>query len=61
MRLVGASNLNIKIPFVFEGLFLGIIGSIIPILISIYSYIIFYDHFDGYIFSHMIKLVTPNV
>ena len=38
MRLVGASNLNIKIPFVFEGLFLGIIGSIIPIALMIYSY-----------------------
>ena len=61
MRLVGTSNTAIKLPFVFEGLFLGIIGSIIPILISIYSYIILYDHFDGYIFSHMIKLVTPNV
>ena len=28
MRLVGASNINIKIPFIFEGLFLGIMGSI---------------------------------
>ena len=31
MRLVGASNTSIKLPFVFEGMFLGIIGSIIPI------------------------------
>jgi cell division transport system permease protein len=33
MRLVGASNTNIKIPFIFEGLFLGILGSIIIIYI----------------------------
>ena len=33
MRLVGASNISIKVPFILEGLFLGIIGSIIPIII----------------------------
>ena len=38
MRLVGASNISIKIPFVIEGLFLGLIGSIIPIIITIYGY-----------------------
>ena len=59
MRLVGTSNGAIKMPFMFEGLFLGIIGSIIPILISLYAYVIAYDHFDGYLFSHMIELVTP--
>lgn len=60
MRLVGTSNSAIKLPFEFEGLFLGIIGSIIPILLSIYGYIIAYDYFDGYIFSHMIQLVNPS-
>ena len=60
MRLVGTSNLAIKLPFEFEGLFLGLIGSIIPILISVYAYIIAYDHFGGYLFSHMIELVRPS-
>ena len=60
MRLVGTSNTAIKLPFEFEGLFLGIIGSIIPILLSIYGYIIAYDYFDGYVFSHMIELVQPS-
>ena len=60
MRLVGTSNIAIKLPFEFEGLFLGIIGSIIPILLSIYGYIIAFDYFDGYIFSHMIELVSPS-
>ena len=59
MRLVGTSNIVIKLPFMFEGLFLGVIGSIIPILLSLYGYIITYDHFGGYLFSHMIELVTP--
>ena len=60
MRLVGTSNTAIKLPFEFEGLFLGIIGSIIPVLITIYAYILAYDHFDGYLFSHMIELVSPD-
>ena len=59
MRLVGTSNIAIKMPFEFEGLFLGIVGSIIPIMILVYSYIFIYDYFDGYIMSHMIELVNP--
>ncbi len=60
MRLVGASNINIKIPFIFEGLFLGLFGSIIPIIITTYGYIGLYNHFDGRLFSSFIKLVKPE-
>mgnify|MGYP001054495346 CR=1 FL=1 len=60
MRLVGASNINIKIPFLFEGLFLGILGSIIPIVITIYGYVALYTHFDGQMFSPFIKLIEPQ-
>ena len=60
MRLVGTSNTAIKLPFEFEGLFLGILGSIIPVIITIYAYIIAYDYTGGYIFSHMIQLVSPG-
>ena len=59
MRLVGASNLNIKIPFIFEGLFLGILGSIIPIFTTIYGYVALYEHFNGQLFSPFIKLIEP--
>lgn len=59
MRLVGASNTSVKLPFVFEGLVLGVLGSIIPILITIYGYVILYDHFNGYIFLSLIRLVRP--
>ena len=60
MRLVGASNLNIKIPFLFEGLFLGIFGSIIPILATVYGYVALYDNFDGQLFSPFIQLIKPE-
>lgn len=60
MRLVGASNLNIKIPFIFEGLFLGILGSIIPIIVTVYGYVALYNNFNGQLFSPFIKLVEPE-
>ena len=59
MRLVGASNLNIKIPFVFEGLFLGILGSIIPMLVTVYGYTAIYEQSGGILFSNIIELVEP--
>lgn len=60
MRLVGASNFSIKMPFVIEGMVLGLIGSIIPILVIIYGYYAVYKHFGGQIFSPLIKLITPE-
>ena len=59
MRLVGTSNYAIKLPFIFEGLFLGIVGSIIPVIVTIYGYIIAYSKLDGHLFSKMISLVKP--
>lgn len=60
MRLVGASNLNIKIPFLFEGLFLGMFGAIVPILATIYGYTALYNNFNGQLFSPFIKLIKPE-
>lgn len=59
MRLVGATNIRVRLPFIFEGIILGIIGSIIPIIVSVYGYVLLYDHFNGYIFTQIITLVKP--
>lgn len=59
MRLVGASNFTIKTPFIVEGMVLGFIGAIIPVLCVIYGYTILYDHFGGVLYSSLIKLVYP--
>lgn len=60
MRLVGASNFTIKTPFIIEGMVLGLLGSIIPILIVCFGYIALYNHFDGYLYSRMITLIEPE-
>ena len=61
MRLVGASNVSIKVPFVIEGLFIGMLGSIIPIILSVYGYTSLYNFFNGKLFgSSLAKLVPPT-
>ena len=60
MRLVGASNMAIKIPFLIEGLFIGLFGSIIPIIIMAYGYNTLYNYLGGQLFSSSLgKLVAP--
>ena len=60
MRLVGASNFSIKTPFIIEGMFLGLIGSILPVLLTTFGYLAFYKHFDGYLFTKLIELIKPE-
>ena len=59
MRLVGASNTAIRLPFLFEGLIIGIIGSIIPVCITIYGYVILNNAMNGHIFTELLKLIEP--
>jgi len=59
MRLVGSSNIAIKLPFVFEGLILGFVGSLIPIIITIYGYIIAYEKIGSLSTLSVIELIKP--
>lgn len=59
MRLVGASNINIKLPFVIEGLFLGILGSLIPIILTIYGYNKLYVYMTTNNISPFLQLIKP--
>ena len=60
MRLVGASNINIELSFIFEGLFLGLLGSLTPVIILIYGYLAIYEKYGGALFSPFIRLISPD-
>ena len=51
MRLVGASNVAIKTPFLIEGSFIGFLGSIIPIGLMAYGYHSLYTMLGGKLLS----------
>lgn len=60
MRVVGASNWTIKNPFVIEGFLIGLLGSVFPIIVTIYGYTAFYNSLDnGQLFSSLIKVIDP--
>ena len=59
MRLVGSSNTSIKLPFIFEGFLLGILGSIVPIIVTIYGYLIMYEQISTSSSFSIIELVKP--
>ena len=61
MRLVGTSNVVIKLPYIFEGLLLGIFGSLIPILLTIFGYTYFYETMGGVVLSNLVELTRPGL
>lgn len=56
MRFVGASNWSIKFPMMLEGVVIGILGSILPILLTIFGYHYLYKVMDGAILTNMLVL-----
>ena len=57
MRQVGASNSYIRQPFLIEGVFIGLIGAIVPVLLTIFGYRYVYNALDGQLVSAMLGLL----
>ena len=57
MRLVGATNSYIRSPLVLEGMFIGVLGSINPILLTILGYNYIYTSLNGQLVSGILKLI----
>lgn len=58
MRLVGTSNTVIRLPYLIEGFLIGVIGSIIPILITIFGYDFIYEKFSGMEVTNIIGIIS---
>ncbi len=56
MRFIGASNWSIKFPMMLEGIFIGIFGSILPVLLTIFCYQFIYNNLQGSFMSSMFVL-----
>ncbi len=60
MKLIGASNYHITMPYIYEGVLIGLFGSLVPILITTFGYKYFYDEYANSSFiKSYITLVDP--
>ena len=59
MRNVGARNGFIRAPFLVEGIIIGALGAVIPIILTWYGYTSAYNLTGGYLVSQMFKLIPP--
>ncbi|MBU8881216.1 permease-like cell division protein FtsX [Bacillus sp. FJAT-29790] len=60
MRLVGATNSFIRWPFFLEGLWLGILGAILPIILISTSYRYVYDYLEPKLRGNFMELLEFN-
>ena len=60
MRNVGARNGYIRAPFLVEGIIIGVLGSVVPILLTIFGYIYLYDLLGGALLTDVFTLLPPH-
>lgn len=56
MRFVGTSNMSIKLPMMIEGITIGVMGAIVPILITIFGYAYVYQMLDHNMNAQLIQM-----
>lgn len=61
MKLVGATNSFVRIPFVLEGMWLGVLGAIIPMVVVSIVYYNVYNILEPRLHGELLQMlnVTP--
>ncbi len=59
MKNVGATNGFIRSPFLWEGIITGMLGAIIPIALTVWSYFVIFERTSGVLISNMFQLEKP--
>lgn len=59
MKLVGATNNFVRIPFILEGIWLGIIGSILPMAAIAIAYQQIYSYWHPRLVNELFQLLEP--
>lgn len=60
MKLVGAKNSFVRIPFVFEGMWIGILGAVIPMIAISVIYVNVYNSISPRIQGELIELLPAT-
>ncbi|PIC62678.1 cell division protein FtsX [Sporosarcina sp. P13] len=60
MKLVGATDSFVRIPFMLEGVWLGILGAIVPMVVITTSYAQLYSLWDSRLQNQLFKLLDPT-
>lgn len=60
MKLVGATNSFVRIPFVLEGAWLGVLGSIIPMAVISFSYYELYAQWEPRLQNELFQLLSAT-
>lgn len=63
MKLVGATKNFVRMPFLFEGMWLGVLGAILPMLIMTITYLNLYEFLEPRLEGEFLQLlsVTPFI
>lgn len=60
MKLVGATNNFVRIPFLLEGIWLGVLGAIIPMFVISISYYNLYEYWEPKLQGELFQLLNST-
>ena len=61
MRLVGAKNSYIRGPFLFEGAWIGLLGSVLPVVVVYFGYNMAYQTMNKNLVAQNLSMIEPHL